>query len=86
MLTEIATRKDGGGKKSGGSAVFKAQMSFYSHMRRMKRKATSSMQAGDTAGNFNFNLRAGDDGNASAFNSDLDCVVNETNKNKNKDK
>lgn len=70
LLAEIVTRKDAGGSKSkkvGGSAAFKAHMSYYNHMRRMKKKASSNMMAGDSFTNFLLNPNAvvNDDGNNS---------------------
>tara|TARA_B110000285_G_C14934771_1_gene519038 strand:- start:362 stop:574 length:213 start_codon:yes stop_codon:yes gene_type:complete len=60
LLAEIVTRKDAGGskKKVGGSAAFKAHISYYNHMRRMKKKASSNMIAGDSFTNFNLNPNA----------------------------
>ena len=46
LLTEIITRKDGGSK---GGASHKAHMSYYNHMRRMKKK-NHSMNLDDRLG------------------------------------
>ena len=55
--------------------MFKAHMSYYNHMRRMEKKASSTMNAGDSFTNFNMNFRQTDDGYTSHFNNDLDCII-----------
>ena len=66
MLTEIITRKDGGSK---GGASHKAHMSYYNHMRRMKKK-NNSMNLDSSLG-FGMDKKE----QVNLINSDLDCVM-----------
>ena len=59
LLTEIITRKDGGSK---GGMHNKAHMSFYSHVRKMKKANTLAI---DSQSNNNVE---------ESINQDLDCV------------
>jgi hypothetical protein len=67
LLTEIITRKDGGSK---GGASHKAHMSYYNHMRRMKKK-NHSMNLDHSLG---FGMHKKEQDNL-MINSDLDCVM-----------
>jgi len=67
LLTEIITRKDGGSK---GGASHKAHMSYYNHMRRMKKK-NHSMHLDNSLG---FGIHKKEQDNL-MINSDLDCVM-----------
>lgn len=66
MLTEIITRKDGGSK---GGASHKAHMSYYNHMRRMKKKNHSM---GENGLGFGLSKKEQD---LNFINSDLNCVM-----------
>jgi hypothetical protein len=68
FLTDISVRKNGGSK--GGSA-YKAHMSYYSHIRKMK-KRNLSMNIDDCLCKLD----------VTDINSDLECVINVQNKNK----
>ena len=63
-MAELITRKDGGSK---GGAVHKAHMSYYNHMRRMKKKHRSMSICGETD----------IENDLSDINSDLECVLQE---------
>lgn len=78
FLTEIMTRKDGGSK---GGAMHKAHMSYYNHMRRMKKKTNSMALTLESTNNNNttLHLELGTGGNGVVYsiNDDLECVLNE---------
>ena len=67
LLTEIMTRKDGGSK---GGASHKAHMSYYQHMRRMKKKNHSAVC--DNGMGFGMPKKEQE---LNLINSDLDCVL-----------
>ena len=68
LLTEIITRKDGGRK---GGASHKAHMSYYHHMRRMKKRNLT--MAVDTQLGLGSSFREKEEG--PVYNDDLDCVM-----------
>jgi hypothetical protein len=69
LLTEIITRKDGGGK---GGASHKAHMSYYQHMRRMKKRNLT--MALDSQQGLMTSFRAKEE-EVPIHNTDLDCVM-----------
>jgi hypothetical protein len=70
LLTEIITRKDGGSK--GKNGFHKAHLSFYSHIRKMKKANTLAIDQSSNGPMINNNNN--DD---LSINQDLECVIME---------
>lgn len=72
LLTEIITRKDGGGK---GGASHKAHMSYYQHMRRMKKRNLTMALDTQQGLMTSYRIHGAKEEELPVHNTDLDCVM-----------